>query len=430
MQLGRITRSVFTGLGLVAGLLSPAMAQTVTLKIWMHEHPPRIAIDRAIVAEFEKANPAIKIQYDVLGAAEYSTKLLTAFASGSGPDVFNQTASLVAAYYSSRILAPVDYAALGYADEKDMLSKYTGGFAGIRFQGKLYGLPTEVSNYACYTNNAYWRDAGLDPLKDFPKTWEAMPAIAERLTKRDANGVPRRRGFDFNWPSAGAYWLTMNSLMHQLGGNLIDEESYTATFNNPAGARMMQFFVDLVNKNKLGGPQYTDSRTDFLSGNVATDCSFGIWGIPQMRDAKIDYTVRPLPRFADATSDNGFDAYGYYMMVNSRSPIPTQQAAWKFVRYYTDQGARLFKGAGLYVPRPEVAALATDADSKIFFDELAKAKFSPRVVGYAQVVDLLMRGRDRMMQGNEPVASVLPGLQEDVNAVLKRERARAEAMRK
>ena len=108
MQLGRIARSVFTGLGLVAGLLSPAMAQTVTLKIWMHEHPPRIAIDRAIVAEFEKANPAIKIQYDVLGAAEYSTKLLTAFASGSGPDVFNQTASLVAAYYSSRILAPVD----------------------------------------------------------------------------------------------------------------------------------------------------------------------------------------------------------------------------------------------------------------------------------------------------------------------------------
>ena len=65
-------------------------------------------------------------------------------------------------------------------------------------------MPTEVSYYACYTNNAHWRDAGLDPVKDFPKTWEEMPGIAEKLTKRDANGVPRRRGYDFNWPSASA----------------------------------------------------------------------------------------------------------------------------------------------------------------------------------------------------------------------------------
>ncbi|HEX3996901.1 MAG TPA: hypothetical protein VHX39_37515 [Acetobacteraceae bacterium] len=40
------------------------------------------------------------------------------------------------------------------------------------------------------------------------------------------------------------------------------------------------------------------------------------------------------------------------------------------------------------------------------------------------------RGRDRMMQGGEPVESVLPGLQDEVNAVLKRERGKAEAMRK
>jgi len=119
----------------------------------MHEHPPRIAIDRAIVAEFEKANPDVKVQYEVIAVAEYPTKLLTAFASGSGPDLFNQTSSLVAQYYNSRILAPIDYAAMGYADEKALTSQYLSGFDGIRFAGKLYGVPTEVSNYACYANN-------------------------------------------------------------------------------------------------------------------------------------------------------------------------------------------------------------------------------------------------------------------------------------
>ena len=68
-----------------------AGAQQVTLRMWMHEHPPRIPIDKQIVAEFEKANPDIKVDYEVIGASEYATKLLTAFAAGSGPDIFNQT---------------------------------------------------------------------------------------------------------------------------------------------------------------------------------------------------------------------------------------------------------------------------------------------------------------------------------------------------
>src|SRR5262245_6679088 len=431
MKFRHFGRAVFVGAAmLVAGGLGRAEAQQVTLKIWMHEHPPRIAIDKAIIAEFEKAHPNIKIQYDVIGTSEYSTKLLTAFASGSGPDVFNQTSALVAQYYTSRIMAPVDYAAMGYADEKALAAVYTTGLDGIRFGGRVYGIPTEVSNYACYTNNAMWKEAGLDPNKDFPKTWEEFPAVAEKLTQRDANGVPRRRGFDFNWPSAGAFWNSFNALLQQRGGSLAGEGAYKATFDTPANRRTVQFLVDWANKYRLGGPQYTDSRTDFLGGKLATDCTFGIWGIPQVRDAKIDFTVRPAPRFADATSDNGMNAYAYYMMVNARSSPAVQKAAWSYARYYTDQAARLFAGAGLFVPRQEVAAKATDADSQVFLNELKKAKFPPRVVGYSQVSDAIFRGRDRMVQGGEPVATVMPELNKELDAILTRERARAEAMRK
>lgn len=408
--------------------LGGAAAQQVTLKIWMHEHPPRIPIDKAIVAEFEKANPNIKIQYDVLGVAEYSTKLLTAFASGSGPDIFNQTSALVAQYFTSRIMAPVDLAAMGHANEKVLQDLYGSGLDGIRFGGRLYGIPTEVSNYACYTNNTIWKEAGLDPMKDFPRTWEEFPAIAEKLTQRDANGVPRRRGFDFNWPSAGAFWNSFNALLQQRGGTLVDEATYKAALDTPTNHRTFQYLIDWAAKHRLGGPQYTDSRTDFLGGKLGTDCTFGIWGIPQMHDAKIDFTVRPAPRFADATSDNGMNAYAYYMMVNARSSTAVQKAAWAYVRYYSDQAERLFAGSGLFVPRPEVAARAIDANSRVFLDELKKAKFPPRVVGYSQVLDAVMRGRDRMIQGGEPAAKVLPELNKDIDVILQRERARAEAL--
>ena len=220
--------ATIAGIAFCAGF---AVAQPVTVRMWMHEHPPRVPIDKAIIADFEKANPDIKVQYDVISAPEYSTKLLTAFAAGSGPDLFNNTSTLVTQYFAARVLAPIDYVATGYGDEAALLAKFQGGFDGIRFQGKLYGVPTEVSNWACFANNTIWREAGLDPTKDWPKTWEGLPAVAEKLTKRDQNGVPIRRGFDFNWAAAGTFWFMPNTMIHQLGANMIDEETYKAALD-------------------------------------------------------------------------------------------------------------------------------------------------------------------------------------------------------
>lgn len=404
-----------------------AIAQPVTVRMWLHEHPPRLPIDKAIIAAFEKANPHIKVQYDVISGPEYSTKLLTAFAAGSGPDLFNNISTLITQYFAARILAPIDYAALGVADEAALLAKFQGGFDGIRFQGKLYGVPTEVSNWACFANNALWKEAGLDPAQDWPKTWEGLPAIAEKLTKRDQNGVPIRRGFDFSWTIPGTFWFVPNTMIHQLGANIIDEDAYKAALNTQPARRAFQFLQDWVGKLRLGGPQYTASRTDFLAGKLAAECSFGIWGIPQMQAAKIDWTVMPAPRFADAVSDNGFDIYAYYMMVNARSAPVVQKAAWKLARFYTDHAAELFDGAGLFVPRAEVtegAAYKANTAAPFFLAELKKAKFSPRVVGYNQVLDAMLRGRDKLVQG-EKIDSVLPVMNEEVNAVMNRERARA-----
>jgi ABC-type glycerol-3-phosphate transport system substrate-binding protein len=149
-----------------------------------------------------------------------------------------------------------------------------------------------------------------------------------------------------------------------------------------------------------------------------------------MHDAKVNYTVRPLPRFADGKVDEGYDSYAYYMMVNARSSPAQQKAAWEFARMFIDHAAQLFKGAGLFVPRQDVIPLASDADSMVFLNELQKAKFAPRVVGYSQVVDVLTRGRDRMIQGGEPVASVVPSVNKEMDAVLRREKARAETLLK
>ena len=87
----------------------------------------------------------------------------------------------------------------------------------------------------------------------------------------------------------------------------------------------------------------------------------------------------------------------------------------------------LFAGAGLFVPRAEVtdsAAFKANPAAPFFVAELKRAKFSPRVVGYAQVLDAILRGRDKVVQG-EKVDAVVPVMNEEVNTIMNRERARA-----
>jgi len=57
-------------------------------------------------------------------------------------------------------------------------------------------------------------------MRELPEDLGGDAGGRRELTQRDSNGVPRRRGFDFDWPAPGAYWLTLNSLMHQRGANL------------------------------------------------------------------------------------------------------------------------------------------------------------------------------------------------------------------
>src|SRR2546423_8247148 len=94
------------------------MAQNkVTVKLWMHNHPPRIAIDKELIAKFEAANPDIKVDYTIdIPVDEFNTRLATGLASGAGPDLYNDWTGSIGQYYASGILAPVDPAAVGVAD--------------------------------------------------------------------------------------------------------------------------------------------------------------------------------------------------------------------------------------------------------------------------------------------------------------------------
>jgi maltose-binding protein MalE len=66
----------------------------------VHEHPPRLQLDHELIAELEKQNH-IKVDLTIIPTGDFDSKLEVAFASGAGPDMFNQSSFAFGQYYPS-----------------------------------------------------------------------------------------------------------------------------------------------------------------------------------------------------------------------------------------------------------------------------------------------------------------------------------------
>ena len=71
-----------------------------------------------------------------------------------------------------------------------------------------------MSNYAAWINTAHMREAGLDPKKDIPKSWQDFKRVAKLMTVKNS-GVITRNGFAINTKAAVFPFLILHSLMQQ-----------------------------------------------------------------------------------------------------------------------------------------------------------------------------------------------------------------------
>jgi ABC-type glycerol-3-phosphate transport system substrate-binding protein len=411
---------------LVAGCAIPASApggsgvasssQPVKVVYWAHNFEPRVRLDEKYIAEFMEANPDIIVEYEVI-PSDFDAKLRTALAAGTGPDLFAQWNGDIGTFYAEEAISPVIPEALGFGSQQELMDLYLSPeniLQGATFEGILYGIPNEVSIYACYVNKTLFEEAGLDPDADFPATWEQMVDVATQLTIRDADGKLVQQGFDFDWGAAAWMFLQYGAMVRQLGGSELD-------LNTPEAAQAMQYWVDWAN-NGLGGPAYWTSQTDdFMAGRVAIKCGMGSWAKPLAEEADIDYTVKPVPIFQDAVNRNHFDTYAYFHMVNARSAPEVQEAAWKLAWYLDSHPVDYLENTGLLQPQ-KVLVDSEEFQSVEFLDvflaEMEVSMYSPRIPRFLEVADVLMRARDRAVVEGMDVAESLSIAQDEINAIL------------
>jgi multiple sugar transport system substrate-binding protein len=324
----------------------------VTLSLWTHEDPNRGILEKELIAEFTKIHPNVTVDYSA-GSVD---RLPIAFAANQGPDLFNIGAQGLRPYITNGRLVALDPTWIGAKTTKEIVDRYMpGSLDWVSLNGSVYALPFEYNNGLIYLNKNIFRSAGLDPDRDYPKTWEDLVAVSEKIVKRDGD-IVTRRGFDFRWNVNLEFLLPM---VEQLGGALVSADGKTAVTGDDAWIQVFEFFHQWGPKGKnLGGPTYATPRTLFnLDNDEVAMTPSGLYQTARIKAANPSFydsgnwMVIPIPVFKNAVKKVGdYLGGGQYYGVNVQSTKAEQILSWQLIDFFLAHPDEYLSRASLMMP--------------------------------------------------------------------------------
>lgn len=372
----------------------------VTLRYAVTDGADSLKILKGVVAEFEAANPDIKIKVEPV-VEDLSRKAMAMYAAGVAPDVIRLGPKDYRPLASRGALLPLDDFIRRTPSVK--LEEYYPNIVDFfTYEGKIYVLPREVGPTALvYYNERLFDEAGLAyPSPDWTWTYQPRPEsgnrdwvfLMSRLTKKDARGRTTQYGFSTAWPQ-----LMFDTLMLSRNLKLWDsnEKPTRLMADDPQVIELMNFASGLVNKQKWVPSQIelssanTNQRDLFLQGKLAMYQS-GPWEIlkfrQELKPPNDRWNVVNFPAFEGGVPRTSGEGSGTAIFSTTRYP----EQAWRFVAWMSgERGQTVFARAGLNQPAirrlamtpgvwlPAVGAVGRDAvPSNIAITDAAAASMA------------------------------------------------------
>ncbi|HEX3175256.1 MAG TPA: extracellular solute-binding protein [Methylomirabilota bacterium] len=282
----------------------------------------------------------VKVEQQRLPWADLYAKLQVSVPAGEGPDLALIHTVEVPHFASDGILEPIDDAALaaaGMRGEDYLPATWQGGV----YEGKRYSLPLDVPQHILYLNAKVMKDAGLvaaDGRPRVPGSRDELVSMAKRIAKGDTYG------FAIGTVGPGRYTWGFHNLLWQNGANIFAKDLKRAGVTEPAALEVAEFWGALEAQHKIAPPANANCRDAFTAGRLGMWIA-GSWNFTGLREAKVDFTVAPVPRL--------FKQPVVWAMPHQYSfPKPKaadrarREAAWAHVRWMTDHVAEWTLKAG------------------------------------------------------------------------------------
>ncbi|MFG1611958.1 ABC transporter substrate-binding protein [Nonomuraea wenchangensis] len=383
-----------------------------TLRVWF---PGNLAeeiswVNEKLVPAFE-AEHKVDVQVEFVDWANLATRLSTAFAGGTAPDIFGHGNAAAAGYAANnRVIALDDYLAkMPDSDVKDLTFLDQG-----KVGGKQIIMPLRGFGHLLAYRTDLFQEAGLDPASP-PATWQDLRAAADKLVVRDGDRITRS-GVIFPADDPTSMSQAFGSFLFQAGGSFADESGTTVTWNSDAGKRALDFLASFYTGPKavstgLGeatsgaGAQHplVTGRAAMAVIDEATLKSIH----EQAPDAAAK--IKLAPPLKDTTAAS-FGGAGNGLFISADSGHKDQ--AWQFIEFLLKPA-----NAKAYVQAvggiPARASLATDPELaaqqyiKPYMDAAAQFRGNPNIATWTQQREALAKEIEAVLRGKTPAAEAL-----------------------
>jgi multiple sugar transport system substrate-binding protein len=378
---------------------------------------------RAVVAEFERANPDVAVRLLYWPGSNYEAKLQLTMAAGTAPDAIDVQDEPFAAYSKMgqfEDLGPyVAAAAEQYAPERF----FHTALETFRVGGVQYGLPWNGGQLMMYYNRTLFRKAGLPdpPPRDW--TWLEWLDACKKLTRDlDGDGRIDQFGTEVN----ANYMYSLLPWIWMFGGDIVDEPMKRCTMDTRAGRQALAFLRDLIYRYHVAprSSEFTGmgGNVMFMTGRLGMTMN-GVWGLPFMRQTDIDWDVTFLPRGpAGCFSRGTWDGIAMY-----RKSVH-KEAAWRFIQFATgERGQYYVAQTGRAIPPRKSQAYApsflrpdTPQHEERFLEAMNDFRAQRMPERWAEMNVVLKREMEKLYSDSGDADLAAQKLQREIDAILTR----------
>lgn len=309
------------GISLITAPNAVAQSKEVIRFMNNETDPPSVAFYKKAIAEFEKTNPTIQVDMELVSTDGRLQKVVAALSSKTMPDVFKLLSEERFQFARKGYLTPLDDLV------KEIGSQNFVDGSIMKVDGHVYDLPYTLGNFSVlWYRNDLLKASGIQP----PKNWDELRSAAKTLT-RDGT-------FGFIIPAGKNRMNTifLSTMMWSAGGTYFDKD-LNVTFNNPGTIAALRFLKEMAAYSPKGIASYSYSEmiNTYLTGKVALDIY-----APRLIANVVTNTPDLLPKTSAAAMPAGPSGVGVkFLSVNSyaiASPtvgVKHVAAAKKFLKF-------------------------------------------------------------------------------------------------
>lgn len=321
--------AILVGVLLLTGCApaATAVSEQVTIVHWQHHFEARAKVVQELAAEFEAANPNVKIDFQSIPYNDFFQKIGPSLEAGTGPDVFQIPGSQVREFYDRGQLSPVPADVYTAADiERDFM----GWTIELLKQGDGYvGLPTDVQSFLLFYNDDLFREAGLDPSKDI-ETWDEFTDVATQLTKRDGDTLTQV-GVDITASPYQWYWALPPMVFDE---GWVDEKTLKVSYDNAQGYEMWAWLTGLVTESQVDSAEFLTGQNKFLLGKAAMNMHEYVFsGTIAASAPDMKYSVHLPPNAPGRPKATTGTHWAYVVSTQSKHPAE----AWAWIKFLTSE---------------------------------------------------------------------------------------------